>query len=38
MAEEKKKKVESIPNKLLIKLLEKNLKEDKELLARLQYL
>lgn len=38
MAEEKKKKVKSIPNALLIKLLEKNLREDKELLAKLHYL
>lgn len=38
MAEEKKEKIEYISNALLVKLLEKNLKEDKELLAKLHYL
>ncbi len=35
---DEKKKVEYIPMALLLKLLDKNLKEDKELLAKLQYL
>jgi len=38
MAEEKKNKVNYISNALLIKLLEKALKDDKELLAKLHYL
>lgn len=38
MAEEKKEKVTYISNALLAKLLQKNLKEDKELLAKLHYL